>query len=237
MVCYKISVTFLRKHQIFQCRYSMSPALPTPATTDSRDTLLEVAIQLIWQSHYANVGVNDICKQAGVTKGCFYHHFTSKAELFEAAANHYWNSIRQELDAIFSPTLPPLQQLESLIDFILQKQQRFASLHGRPVSGCPFFTSGAQAGIDKAKIRLASQEMSAKAVCYLTSLVRNLVANRLIASDMPAESLARLMHQLIQGILMHGQLTGNLEAVTQDIRSGLYRLLGLPTPSLSTSPT
>ena len=56
----------------------------------TREKLLETAIELVWQSNYCSVGVMEICKRAGVTKGAFYHHFESKADLFYAAAQHHY---------------------------------------------------------------------------------------------------------------------------------------------------
>ena len=67
---------------------------------ETREKLLETATDLIWQSNYNVVGVNEICKQAGVTKGAFYHHFETKADLFVAASRHYWDGMKLELDEI-----------------------------------------------------------------------------------------------------------------------------------------
>ena len=81
------------------------------STQDTRTRLLETALELIWQSNYNSVGVNEICKQAGVTKGGFYHHFESKASLFCEASEYYWNSVKRDLDALLSPVNTPLEQL------------------------------------------------------------------------------------------------------------------------------
>ena len=89
--------------------------------TDTKEKLLDTATQLIWQSNYSNVGVNDICQQAGVTKGSFYYYFETKADLFYEACQHHWCSMKKDLDAIFSPTYTPQEQLENLIQFVDSK--------------------------------------------------------------------------------------------------------------------
>jgi len=43
----------------------------------TKQKLLETAMELIWVSSYGSVGVDDICKRAGVSKGSFYHFFPS----------------------------------------------------------------------------------------------------------------------------------------------------------------
>lgn len=196
--------------------------------TETRAKLLETALQLIWQRSYSSVGVNEICSQAGVTKGAFYHHFESKAELYCAASAHYWEELKAELDGIFSPTNPPLEQLERLIDFVLERQRcGQASAGGSEVSGCPFFTSGGQAGTDEEKVRLATLEMCEYGVRYHAALVRALKADDCLDGDPSSEQVGRLIYEFIQGLLIYGRIQNRLDVVEQDLREGIYRLLDL----------
>ena len=41
------------------------------APSETREKLLQTAIDLVWQSNYCSVGVAEICARAGVTKGAF----------------------------------------------------------------------------------------------------------------------------------------------------------------------
>lgn len=192
--------------------------------TETKEKLLQTAIGLIWQSNYHRVGVNDICERAGVTKGSFYHYFDSKAELFVAASRYYWEAMKQTMDGIFSPSLPPLEQLERLIGFIIQKQQEMPQ-DGNPVSGCPFFTSGAQAGTGEEAVREAARAMADKGACYTVALARNLRAGGYLMGDASPEQTGRLLQQYVQGLLLYGRVYHDLGAVTRDLREGLYRLL------------
>lgn len=54
-------------------------------TSTAKEKLLDVAFKLIWDQSYGSVSVDDICQQAEVKKGSFYHFFESKAELAIAA--------------------------------------------------------------------------------------------------------------------------------------------------------
>ncbi len=56
---------------------------------DTRRRLLTVAEESFARYGYENVSVAQICAQAGVTKGAFYHHFPSKQALFLAVI-HAW---------------------------------------------------------------------------------------------------------------------------------------------------
>lgn len=59
------------------------------ANTDSRTRLLDAALAVIRGKGYTATTVDDICRQAGVTKGSFFHHFKSKEDLALAAAGHF----------------------------------------------------------------------------------------------------------------------------------------------------
>ncbi len=48
----------------------------------SREALEGAAAQLFGQYGYEGVSVQDICDAAGLTKGAFYHHFSSKDEIY-----------------------------------------------------------------------------------------------------------------------------------------------------------
>jgi AcrR family transcriptional regulator len=48
----------------------------------TRSRILEAGKECFAQHGYDGTGVAEICRRAGVTKGAFYHHFSSKQALF-----------------------------------------------------------------------------------------------------------------------------------------------------------
>ncbi len=194
------------------------------APTDTRTVLLQTALELIWSSNYNSVGVNEICKRAAVTKGSFYHHFESKAELFCQATEQYWDKIRQELDALLSPINSPLEQLESWIALI------FANKIGDDIDhipGCAFFNAGSQTGCEETQVTETLQLMMARGAKYNLALVRNLDAGNYLLPFDDAEQLARLMQQFIHGFVSYTRLTRNLADARRDLPAGIYRVIGL----------
>lgn len=203
-----------------------------PAKT--REKLLETAVRLVWQSNYCSVGVNEICEQAGVTKGAFYHHFESKADLFYAAAQHHWACTKAEWDAIFSPSLEPLEQLESLIEYLLAGLAENPALPSGgdstgalEVTGCPFFSAGGQVAVEETKVRQAAIEMAEHSVRYATSLVRGLKTGGYLNGDPDAEQVGRMAFTFVQGLLIYGRAHNSRAVVESDLRDGLYRVLDL----------
>lgn len=195
--------------------------------TETKQKLLETATRLIWQSNYDRVGVAEICKQAGVTKGTFYHYFETKADLFYEASMAYWREIQEELDDLFSPRYEPHEQLELLLQMITERDEEMSDLTDNPVPACPFFTSGAMAGVGEDKVRQAGMEMADNAVKYNIALIRNLKATGALVGDPDVAQLARLFHQYIHGLITYGRVYASMEAIERDLRQGVYRLLGL----------
>lgn len=202
---------------------------------ETRHRLLETALELIWQSNYNSVGVNEICKQAGVTKGGFYHHFESKAHLFCAASEHYWDIIKRDLDSVLSPVNTPLEQLENLIAFIFHS--KFKSGHAC-VRGSPFFSAGLQTGCEESMINDSLHKMSQNSVKYNLALVRSLHAAGYLEGEVEAERVARLLSQYMQGIAGFARVNGCacLETMRKDIAEAFYRLTGLKREYWFTTP-
>ncbi len=194
---------------------------------ETRTRLLETAIQLIWHSSYHQVGVNEICKKAGVTKGAFYHHFDSKADLFYEAGHFYWNQTLGELDHVVSPTFTPLQQLDNLIEMIIDRQQNDPYADELEVSGCPIFVAGGQVGSSEDKVIQCSRELSDEVLKYNTAIVRSLKDQGFLNGDPDIDQVARLMHQYIQGLLIYGRVFNSLDVVRNDLREALYRIIDL----------
>lgn len=191
---------------------------------DTRERLLEIALELIWQSNYSCVGVNDICKQAGVTKGAFYHHFDSKAGLFCEATAYYWQVIKNDLDAVFSPLNSPLVQLENLLHFLIMAK---LGNDQAGIRGCPFYTAGAQIGSNEEKVIEALQLLSENAVKYNTALVRALQSGGYLEEDVDAEQTALLLYHFIHGVFSYAHVHEGVEIIKRDLAVGLYRLLAL----------
>lgn len=57
------------------------------AAAETARQIREVAIDLFADKGYAAVSIDEIAEAAGVTRGAIYHHYKSKAGLFEAAAD------------------------------------------------------------------------------------------------------------------------------------------------------
>lgn len=85
---------------------------------ETRTNLLNAALREFRVRGYAATTVDDLCRAARVTKGAFFHHFTSKEDLAVAAAAH-WGDGAMALfaSAPYHGLANPLDRLLAYVEF------------------------------------------------------------------------------------------------------------------------
>ncbi len=66
---------------------------------ETRIKIMDAAIMLFSNHGYNKASVDDICEEAGISKGAFYHHFKSKQELFIALLDGWLQAIDNAIEA------------------------------------------------------------------------------------------------------------------------------------------
>ncbi len=56
-------------------------------STSTRDHIILVAFKLFLRSNYRDVTINDLVEESGLSRGAFYHYFSSKQDLFVATVD------------------------------------------------------------------------------------------------------------------------------------------------------
>jgi TetR/AcrR family transcriptional repressor of nem operon len=105
---------------------------------DTRQRLLDTAEKLFYARSYEDVGVQEICQEAGVKKGSFYHFFPSKRDLTLAVLDASWKRYRETMLAqVFARDIPPLKRIERLLDSQYRHHKAVKDETGQ-VMGCPY---------------------------------------------------------------------------------------------------
>jgi TetR/AcrR family transcriptional regulator, transcriptional repressor for nem operon len=109
----------------------------TTRKEESRERIVSTTAQAIRRHGYHGVGISDLMKQAGLTHGAFYAHFTSRDDLLAAAADRAGadgiEGLRRLADAA-----PAGEGLHAIIDAYLSEPHAVAEAAGCPVAalGC-----------------------------------------------------------------------------------------------------
>jgi len=195
---------------------------------DTRARILQTATQVIRAHGYAASSVDDICREAGVTKGAFFHHFKSKEDLAVAAAGHFSETAeRLFVAAPYRALADPLDRLLGYIDF------RTAVLEGPiPEFTCLLGTMVQEAYDTHPAIRDACHVHLA---AHAAEVAKDIAAAKAVyAPNAPwsAESVALYIQAVLQGGFVLAKARGGPEAARQclaHLRRHLLHLFNRPT--------
>jgi len=105
---------------------------------DTKSRIINSARELFHNRSYGDVGVKQICDQAKIQKGSFYHFFPSKRDLalevIELVSNDWANGFIAEA---FDPDLPPIDRLDNVIFAAYYWQKAAKNIEGH-MPGCLF---------------------------------------------------------------------------------------------------
>jgi len=86
----------------------------------SRNRLLEAAIELYARRGMGDTSVQEVAEAANLTKGAFYHHFDSKADLIKAAHERLIGENLAELREILESGLSPAEMVKEMVLAVLR---------------------------------------------------------------------------------------------------------------------
>lgn len=96
------------------------------ATTKER--IKETALRLFLKKGYA-VGINEIIRESGTSKGAFYHHFSSKNELFTDTVDEFFFVDYGGIDEVMEDAaLSPRSKVSALVKVAFDPFRKISSL-------------------------------------------------------------------------------------------------------------
>lgn len=168
--------------------------------TDSRNRLLDAAIDVFRAKGYGATRVDDIAAQARVTKGSFFHHFATKEACARAAAGR-WSELSE---AVFAASghreaATPAARILAYLDF------RIALLEG-PVAAYTCYAGTVLQEVHETHPDLAS-DCAASMLGHARTLEADL-AEALGRHRAEAGTLALHIQGVIQGALLIAKAEG-----------------------------
>src|SRR5271165_5604452 len=79
----------------------------------TRQRLVAAARRLFGERGYEDTSIEQVLAASGVARGALYHHFQSKAELFDAVAEAVFAEIASSTDAAARAGETPLERLRA----------------------------------------------------------------------------------------------------------------------------
>jgi TetR/AcrR family transcriptional repressor of nem operon len=186
---------------------------PQSPGSGTRQKLLAAALSLIREKGYSSTSVDELCAEAGVTKGAFFHHFKSKDSLAVAAANHW-----SEITGAFFETAPyhqhsdPLERVLGYLDF------RKAILKGEIAEfTCLIGTMVQEVYSTKPGIREACEASISAHAARVAADIAEAMKRYRIRAPWTAESLALHTQAVLQGAFIVAKAKGSAASAAASI--------------------
>jgi TetR/AcrR family transcriptional repressor of nem operon len=193
-------------------------------TSDAKEKLLDVAFQLIWDSSYGSVSVDDICRRAKVNKGSFYHFYGTKADLACAAYEDHWRQKQPNMDKIFSAQVPPLERISGWCKYVYEGQKQKAAEFGH-VCGCPYGSIGTEVATQDDKIRSKAEEILGRSRKYVESAIADAKREGSLDHDIDPKVAGERVFSLVMGSMIHAKIRNDVE-VLRDLEPTIMAIIG-----------
>jgi TetR/AcrR family transcriptional repressor of nem operon len=180
---------------------------------ESKAKLLDATIKVVRSKGFAATRIEDVCAEAGLTKGSFFHHFKSKEDLALAAAAR-WQAFAADFfaSAPYHELPDPLDRLIGYVEF------RKSILTG----DLPEFTCFAGTIIQEAyrthpDITAACERTISQAAERLVADIRAAMRKYRVRGGWTAESLAQHILAVLQGGFILAKGEGSATVVAQSL--------------------
>lgn len=209
--------------------------LPEPAPTmpERKQRIVEAAVRLILRQGYSGTTVDQVCAEAGVTKGAFFHYFASKEEVGQAAIAAWGNAWQEILKAANLDLIAdPLDRLDRFFDVMVETYHL-----PEPGIGCMIGTVAQETGSSN---RFLGDLCETELDVWVAG-VRHLLADAKAAHppqvDFDPASVADFMLGVVQGSLLVAKTRQDRPIIINNVqhcRTYILGLFGRPRASLAT---
>lgn len=201
-----------------------------PVALDARERILDAAQQLVMERGFSATTVDAIIDAAGASKGAFFHHFSSKADLGRVLVERYAHADGELLEDLMTRaearTPDPAEQL---VEFIALFEEGIEDLSlAQP--GCLFVSFVYEQFPGQEEVgRLILDDVVRWRKRILAKLTAA-TAQRPAALDVDLESLADQVFTILEGGFVLARATGEplrLRDQLRHLRAYLALLLGV----------
>lgn len=193
---------------------------------DTKQKLIDTALDLIWKSSFGAVSVDDICKTADVRKGSFYHFFPSKIDLVIAAMDETAKTMRPSYDDVFSASRNPVERFERYADMMIAKQEEAKAEYGH-VCGCPLASLGSELAGQDCGIREKFEEIHNSQARHFETALRDMIAEGQLPEGTDVKVKAQELLAFATGQMIMARIQNDLGLMKRDFKTGLLQLLGV----------
>jgi TetR/AcrR family transcriptional repressor of nem operon len=190
------------------------------AKANVKEQIVTTSLNLLHSKGFNATSVQDITDAAGVPKGSFYNHFSSKEALGLEVLQRYTEGVGQLAAVLRNPALAPKQRL----------QQYFtAMIAGNAANefnfGCMLGNFSTELSNQIPAMRGAMREAHSGSAAALAAVIADGQQDGSINADAPAAELAGFVNDAWQGAVLRAKAEQSSEPLERFVRVVLGRIL------------
>lgn len=171
---------------------------------ETRDLIIQTAFLAFLENGYDRVSLNKIVKNTGLTKGAFYHNFSSKSELLhEVMEKYFFTHLTKTIQLIDGTGDSFREKLVTIYQNVLNVNIPVVGQEG-DVNQEAFFNLFRECmNIDDQLMAMAKRQQD-RILEVMKSAIEHAINAKEIRSDIDALALAELINVTIRGTMMSG---------------------------------
>ena len=158
--------------------------------------------------------VDEMCQEAGVTKGSFFHYFETKEELAKEAVTYFSNSqMRQFESGPYNSLSDPLDRLYGFLDFMMEGVKNSKG----PLS-CLMGNLTQELSLTNSEIRSVCEHNFSWHNQRIQNLIEEAVKAHPPKTEVNSASLAKYLAAILQGSLLLTKATQDNTLMVENIQ-------------------
>ena len=194
------------------------------ADNPTREKILQTARRLFHQRAYSDVGINTLCREAGVVKGSFYHFFSSKQALLEAVIERNRESIANALQKSNDAGGSGRDRLLAYFGAIIADATREKADGGR-ILGCAIGSLASELAAANEPARVACAGAFRTWRQQLEQMLQQGIEDGSIAQTVDPRVISLSLLAVIQGMSVLGRSFNDPELLTDIAQTAVKRML------------
>jgi AcrR family transcriptional regulator len=190
----------------------------TSRGVETQHTILNTALELFSKNGYDATSVAEICTQANISKGAFYHHFPSKQELFLVLLRTWL----QDVDGMFQSAGLGTKNVPQIFDNMAAISGGFfEALEGGFPILLEFWTQAKR----QPEVWQKAVEPYRQFLGFFTELVQRGIKEGAFKQDLNPQTAARAITSVAMGLLLQATFDPKGADWQEVTRSGIKLLL------------
>lgn len=190
------------------------------AKASVKEQILTTSTQLLHSKGFNATSVQDITDAAGVPKGSFYNHFSSKEALGLEVLQRYIAGVGDLAAVLKNRTLPPKQRLQQYYQGLIA-----GNAANEYHFGCMLGNFSTELSNQIPTIRSAAQDALGGSSTLLAAVIAEGLQDGSIHSDVAAADLASFVNDAWQGAVLRAKAEQSREPLERFARVVLGHLL------------